>query len=580
MLKCIISLSFLHVALVFWYYMQVIKLENVMADIKSPVQTFTAFFLSGYQNETLEKRRMAGGFFVLTLVLVLLAAAYACLRLVSASFFDGGIAFAGMLLCILSLFLLKYRHYLAASSIIIAVAWCVTMAIGVKGTLDGGSVAYNSRNTLLVFLLIILFAEKKSQLVVTFLLSSLVMILLFFYPPFKSRLLTFEGNINTFINEYATVVIAFGVTYAKMVVVKKNMNEQRTKTDDNKRKFEDLQDLVVSSKNGMEIGSRLVAVSNGMTMISGNVKEKLDTIQKHITLLTDKIYTANQTVKIMVEHIIEVKDNVSKQNSSITNQVVSIEGISDSILTVSRLSKSKIEAIDTIDQKTNLSVEQMQKLVTSINEIDASSSNILNVINVITDISERTNLLAINAGIEAAHAGNSGQGFAVVATEIRRLAEQSRSNIKLINVTLQESIDSVEVASVNSDNVSKTFQNINSEISGLTVAMSEIISSMEVVSGNTQIINSSLNGLSANTMEVTGSVDKMEQIITDVDSIYSDIISETGELQESISTGIEQSFQEFSSLIDESKQLEEIGTENINQINRLFEQVNILKEDI
>ena len=96
----------------------------------------------------------------------------------------------------------------------------------------------------------------------------------------------------------------------------------------------------------------------------------------------------------------------------------------------------------------------------------------------IRDLANQTNLLAMNAAIEAAHAGEAGMGFAIVADEIRRLAEASSTNSKRISGVLKEVVAKIEQAASSGDSTKAVFSLMDTEVAAASGAFSEIAAAM------------------------------------------------------------------------------------------------------
>lgn len=158
-----------------------------------------------------------------------------------------------------------------------------------------------------------------------------------------------------------------------------------------------------------------------------------------------------------------------------------------------------------------MSVIQQSSNVTSekIKQLSIQSAEIENITKVITDITEQTNLLALNAAIEAARAGEHGKGFAVVADEVRKLAEESKksaSQIVGLTTIIQQDTKEVEQA------VSVTVQNVEAGVTFIQnaqIAFDKITHAIEDMTAQIHDVSASTEEISASTEEVAASVNEM-----------------------------------------------------------------------
>lgn len=194
---------------------------------------------------------------------------------------------------------------------------------------------------------------------------------------------------------------------------------------------------------------------------------------------------AMQSLEEMNETLQLVKAQGDTVSQHVNNVVVAVQQVVSSTM---RGSEYVTQAQDTMLQAQQISQqanEQIQLLATS-------SQRIAKITTTIRGIADQTNLLALNAAIEAARAGDAGLGFAVVAQEVRKLAEQSRNATKEIEVIVKENQKLTQEAS-NSMNAGVQAVSIGSQVTGETSrAFSEIHSSVEQVEPLTQAILTSV----------------------------------------------------------------------------------------
>jgi methyl-accepting chemotaxis protein len=245
-----------------------------------------------------------------------------------------------------------------------------------------------------------------------------------------------------------------------------------------------------SSGQTVEIQEQLTSASeqtsSAMTEMNGN----MDSIARSARELDKNINIVSQSMDKLGEGVgamdrgIDSQGQLQEQSSAaVTEMAANIESIAD-------IAHSRITSAEDLNREALEGRTVIEETITGIQEIDSSVDNIKAITQVILSIASRTNLLAMNAAIEAAHAGEAGRGFSVVAEEIRKLAETSSVNSKQINDIIKDIVGKIEEAARRGGRTQTSFDSLTKGIGEVTNSLMEIEASVsELKTGSGEIIS-------------------------------------------------------------------------------------------
>ena len=162
-----------------------------------------------------------------------------------------------------------------------------------------------------------------------------------------------------------------------------------------------------------------------------------------------------------------------------------------------------------------------------VREMGDKFNSIEEMVSVITNIADQTNLLALNAAIEAARAGEAGKGFAVVADEVRKLAEMSRHSADDIHNHLQSFLEITERALSEMNRSTEDVKSGSAAVASIGEKLNQILVSVENVNGQIQDDSAVIQQMSASTEEVLASTEQVNALVTNTTNQTRDVATST-----------------------------------------------------
>ena len=242
---------------------------------------------------------------------------------------------------------------------------------------------------------------------------------------------------------------------------------------------------VQNTKNAVaEIGDKSGALSENALNLSASIEETSSTVHE-----------IGKTIENLNKQISHQSGSVNESSAAIEEMVANIQSVSNNL---GRANKTFTELKNSSDDGRNT----MEAVIESIKATAQHSQQLLETNEMIEAIASQTNLLAMNAAIEAAHAGDAGKGFSVVADEIRKLAEDSSEQSKKIAEMLHIVVSNIETVVKQANNANTAFEDISAKIGNVSDLMSEVSMSMNEQSEGSQQVLESLRTIQNITSEI------------------------------------------------------------------------------
>jgi len=314
------------------------------------------------------------------------------------------------------------------------------------------------------------------------------------------------------------------------------------------------------SEIGDDLASNMAHTASAMSQISVNIQSIKSRAQNQNT----SVIETNATMEQVTVNIDRLSGNVERQTNAVSQASSAVEEMIANIQSVTDTLAKNAEHVKDLGEASEVGRTGLGEVAADIREIARESESLLEVNSVMQNIASQTNLLSMNAAIEAAHAGESGRGFAVVADEIRKLAESSSAQSKTISGVLKKIKGSIDKIILSTNSVMEKFEaidqgvktvadqgeNIRSAMEEQTHGSKQVLSvsglvneitqqvkggSTEMLEGSKQVILESKN-LEEATQGITDGVNEMAAGAEQVNKAVNTVNDLSGKTQENISS--------------------------------------------
>jgi methyl-accepting chemotaxis protein len=341
--------------------------------------------------------------------------------------------------------------------------------------------------------------------------------------------------------------------------------------------LEKLKNLALTIKNQsaalFDIGNELASNMAETAAAINEITATIQSIKGQALNQSASVTETNATMEQITETIGKLNGHVDRQSSSVAQSSSAIEEMLANIQSVTQTLGKNMDGVKELITSSEAGRASLQEVASDIQEIARESEGLLEINAVMENIASQTNLLSMNAAIEAAHAGEAGKGFAVVADEIRKLAENSGEQSKTISTVLKKIKDSIDKITKSTETVLNKFEAIDSGVRTVSNQEENIRSAMEEQSAGSKQILEAISLLNDVTQMVKGSSQEMlegsKQIIKESKSLET--------VTQEISNGMNEMASGADQINTAVSRVQEISGQNKESVNILVREVSKFK---
>ncbi len=313
---------------------------------------------------------------------------------------------------------------------------------------------------------------------------------------------------------------------------------------------------VIDSVESVQTTSNTLTENMNVAIGSINkINDAIAEVKNEVTNQAAGVEEANASVGQIMGRLQTLSNNIEDQSSAVSESSTAIDQMVANIRSVTDILTRNSESVQKLADASENGHKSVQGAVSVAQKIIEESKSLLEASSVIQNIAGQTNLLAMNAAIEAAHAGEIGAGFSVVADEIRKLAEQSSVQGKAITNSLKDFSQAVKQISASTSAVQNDFnviyelsQQVSAQENVIMNAMTEqnegnhqILEAMHQINGSTVAVRDAVNEMLTGTEQIVNEMKMLDNATRAISNSMNDVSNESQQINDNIHTVSESS---------------------------------------
>jgi len=262
-------------------------------------------------------------------------------------------------------------------------------------------------------------------------------------------------------------------------------------------------------RNLTEHGTVLEGTMNTTSAGAGHIAENINNLKQRLTNQAESVTQTDGTVKTILETLNTLDNYIAIQSNRLMQSSSLIETMITNVRDVTGLLEESNTVIQDAHQLSIQGKTGAKNANEAAMEIAKKSGDLLEAGEVIQNVASQTNLLAMNAAIEAAHAGESGKGFAVVADEIRKLAEESSMQGKKIAAVIKESLQIIQKLTDTESTTERAFEQVYTLVSKISEQEARILEAMQQQEAGSEKITAAITDVNGITYDIKSKSEEM-----------------------------------------------------------------------